>query len=152
MELSRQEFQRLAEERLADAEALLSAGRYGGAYYVAGYAVECALKACIAKETKEGSWPPKDAPKLYTHRLDALLEYARLVSAMKRDAREMKSEGATDAEIKALAELQSNWNTVSSWSEESRYETAGHGPEADKLLRAIRDPGNGVLTWLRSRW
>jgi HEPN domain-containing protein len=34
---------------------LLEAGLYAGAYYLAGYAVECALKACIAKKTARGN-------------------------------------------------------------------------------------------------
>lgn len=71
MELSRQEFQRLAEERLEDAEALLRARRFGGAYYVAGYAVECALKACIARKTRAESWPPKEVKQThYIHDLN----------------------------------------------------------------------------------
>jgi hypothetical protein len=39
--MDRLEFQILAAERLDDAVALLAAGRYSGAYYVSGYAIEC---------------------------------------------------------------------------------------------------------------
>jgi hypothetical protein len=45
--MNRVDFQNLATERLSDAEALIAGGRFDCAYYVAGYAVECALKACI---------------------------------------------------------------------------------------------------------
>lgn len=108
MELSRQEFQRLAEERLEDAEALLSAGRFGGAYYVAGYAVECALKACIARKTRAESWPPKNVDKShYTHDLEKLL----LTAGLKND-QQLETDG----------NLKTNWLAVSDWSEESRYE------------------------------
>ncbi len=41
------ELRQLAEDRLRDAAALLAAGQFSGAYYLAGYAVECGLKACI---------------------------------------------------------------------------------------------------------
>jgi hypothetical protein len=45
--MNRAELQQLAEDRRLDAEALLAAQRWAGAYYLAGYAVECGLKACI---------------------------------------------------------------------------------------------------------
>ncbi len=48
-----------------DAAALLQAGRYAGAYYIAGYVIECALKACIARNTRQGEFPPKDAARYY---------------------------------------------------------------------------------------
>jgi HEPN domain-containing protein len=47
----------LANERIADAEALLQAGRFGGAYYFSGLAVECALKARIASKTNASDFP-----------------------------------------------------------------------------------------------
>jgi HEPN domain-containing protein len=45
--VNRAELQRLANERIADAKALLAARRWSAAYYLAGYAVECGLKACV---------------------------------------------------------------------------------------------------------
>jgi len=45
--VNRSEFQELVEVRLADADTLIKQGRYDAAYYLAGYAVECALKACM---------------------------------------------------------------------------------------------------------
>jgi HEPN domain-containing protein len=57
--MDRGDFQRLAELRLKEAKALCAAGMYDGAYYLAGYAVECAIKACIAKRTKAEEFPPK---------------------------------------------------------------------------------------------
>lgn len=43
------EFQQMAEECLAEASVLLSAGKWSGAYYLAGYTVELALKARASK-------------------------------------------------------------------------------------------------------
>ncbi len=37
----------MAQERILDAEALINGDRWAYAFYVAGYAVECALKSCI---------------------------------------------------------------------------------------------------------
>jgi HEPN domain-containing protein len=53
------ELRQLAEERLLDAAALLAARRWAGAYYLAGHAVECGLKACIARLTNAEDFPPK---------------------------------------------------------------------------------------------
>jgi hypothetical protein len=67
--MNRLTFQQLAETRLLDAKALFQAGRFDAAYYLAGYVVECALKACIAKKTREHDFPDRDANKYYIHNL-----------------------------------------------------------------------------------
>ena len=41
--MNRSDLQKLAEIRVQDSEVLLGACRWAGAYYLAGYAVECAL-------------------------------------------------------------------------------------------------------------
>jgi HEPN domain-containing protein len=54
--------------RAEDARILLAAGRYAAAFYMCGYAVECALKACIAKQTREYEFPDlKQVRDSYTH-------------------------------------------------------------------------------------
>jgi HEPN domain-containing protein len=53
--MNRADLQSLSNLRLADARALLSAGRFAAAYYLAGYAVECALKACIARAVQRNN-------------------------------------------------------------------------------------------------
>ena len=58
MRLTRRDFQRLAKLRAAEAGALVRSRKEIGAYYLAGYAVECALKACVAKATKRHEFPP----------------------------------------------------------------------------------------------
>ena len=45
--MNRAQWQRLAQERASDAEILLNGGQWAGAYYLAGYAVECGLKSCV---------------------------------------------------------------------------------------------------------
>ncbi|MBI0577948.1 HEPN domain-containing protein [Neobacillus cucumis] len=44
---------------MKDAKVLLDHECYDGAYYLSGYVIECALKACIAKYTKEFDFPDK---------------------------------------------------------------------------------------------
>lgn len=61
--MTRSDLQKLAAERIADAKALLAMKRWSAAYYLAGYAVECGLKACIAKLTKAEEFPISPLPK-----------------------------------------------------------------------------------------
>jgi len=58
-----------------DANLLLDNGQYDGGYYLAGYAVECALKAVIAARTRQHEFPDLNlAKKVYTHDLKELLD------------------------------------------------------------------------------
>jgi HEPN domain-containing protein len=68
--MNRKELQKLAAVRLREAKLLLSANAPDGAYYLAGYAVECALKASIARKTKRHHFPEKDTVQAsYSHDL-----------------------------------------------------------------------------------
>jgi HEPN domain-containing protein len=137
--VNRTEFQQLAEVRVKEAEALLAAGRWDGAYYLAGYAVECGLKACIAKLTKAEDFPDKKfAADCFTHDIEQLVRLAGLKPAI-------------DAETKADPQLALNWGVVKDWSESRRYDRTPE-PEARKLVEAITDPTHGVLPWLMKHW
>ncbi|MGC2744663.1 MAG: hypothetical protein WA672_15920 [Candidatus Angelobacter sp.] len=46
---TRVDLQELAHLRLAEARLLLDGKSFAGAYYLTGLALECALKACIAR-------------------------------------------------------------------------------------------------------
>ena len=72
--MNRSDFQTLAEMRIKEALALLENQCYEGAYYLAGYAVECALKACIARNTNQYDFPPdrNTINRIYSHNLDWL--------------------------------------------------------------------------------
>jgi hypothetical protein len=72
--LNRSDLQQLADDRVRDADALLNTDRWSGAYYICGYVVECALKACISKQTNLHDFPDKAVvEKSYTHDLTKLL-------------------------------------------------------------------------------
>ena len=60
--MNRTDLQQLADVRIAEAHALLTLAvpMSDGAYYLAGYAVECALKACIAKTVNQHDFPDKE--------------------------------------------------------------------------------------------
>ncbi len=101
------DFQLLAEKRLREARALLAAGEPDGAYYLGGYAVECALKACIIRKLNTSDeWPDRNFSELcYRHELAALLKVATL-------------DGPMALEVGVLAK----WGQVKDWRETSRYE------------------------------
>ena len=72
--VNRSDLQKLANVRIDDAGILLTAGRYEAAYYLLGYAVECALKACISKQIREFDFPDKKlVNESYVHDLTKLL-------------------------------------------------------------------------------
>lgn len=139
LKLKRTDFQNLAALRLKEARALLEASCYEGAYYLAGYAAECALKACIAKQTARHEFPEKEwAIACYTHKLSELAKLAGLDKALK-------------AAEHTHPELIWNWNLVRNWSEASRYERPSSA-DAEELVKALEERKHGVLRWLRRYW
>jgi len=66
---NRRDFQRLARMRLGEARVLIRHRNFEGAYYLTGLAVECAVKACIAKNKKRHDFPPDQTTlrDIYTH-------------------------------------------------------------------------------------
>jgi len=125
--------------RVKEAKALLSAGLHDGAYYLAGYAVECALKACIAKETRKHEFPDKKrVDDSHTHNLKKLAELAELW-----DSGEDRS--------RADPEFRKSWEAVRLWTEQSRYRR--QSPEdAQKLVEAVDNRSHGVIAWLSLHW
>jgi HEPN domain len=137
---TRTEFQALADERLEEANALLGLGKWSGAYYLAGYTVELALKACIIKMLMAtDAFPEKDFSKhCYTHALVKLVELAKLGAARQ-------------AAIDADQHLFANWTTVRDWSEEKRYWQIDQA-DAEALWNAVTEPNHGVLPWIKIFW
>jgi HEPN domain-containing protein len=106
--LNRRDLQELSRLRLKEAKALLAGQFYDGAYYLAGYSIELALKACIAKGIKRHDFPDKKLiVEAHTHAIVRLVQMAGLEA---------------DLQIRLKNEtFQGNWNVVKDWSENSRY-------------------------------
>jgi len=138
--MNRQALQKLSTERRRDASALLKAGCSAGGYYLMGYAVECALKACVAKQVKRYDFPDRAlAQKAFTHNLEVLVGLAGLEQDLQRDMR-------------ANPPLEVNWATVKDWSESKRYELGITNVEAKDLYSACNARKHGILIWIRKRW
>ncbi len=118
------ELDRIAGARLEDAKALLQAGRYDGATYICGYAVEAALKARICRILNWADFPRTGAEfqsyrSFQTHDLDVLLRLS---------GRELEIKKRHFAE----------WNIVAFWKSESRYNNIGtaQAAQAHRMITA----------------
>ena len=137
--MDRKGLQELSKIRLKEAKALLKAGMADGAYYLAGYAVECALKACIAKETKRYEFPEKERVfSSYSHKLQDLVKVAGL-------------EQALAGVVRMSPEFRTNWQVAKSWSEQTRYQRH-RSEKAEELLAAVGDRTHRVISWIKRYW
>ncbi len=131
------DFQRLADIRAREAKLLLDAGEWDGAFYLAGYAVECGLKACIIKRLNLSDvWPEKRfMEKCYQHDLKLLLQLAGL-----------------DAVLASAGTVAVRWGTVKDWDESSRYEYGKTEVVVRQFYEAITNVTDGVLPWIKANW
>jgi len=111
---------------------------YDGSVYLAGYAVELALKARICRLLKISEYP-QDLTSFKIHSLEQLKTLAGL---------------AAEFSITKNKDLFDNWSKAIAWNPEQRYEKAGKytSATAKVILDSIRQKPNGVLTWLSKRW
>ena len=125
----------MSRVRFREAKALLVKGLPNGAYYLSGLAVEAALKACIARDTKRHDFPEKTkVDKSFSHDLPQLLKVAVLEHQLVMD--------------RTIAGLATNWAMVKDWQVTSRYKDSIDTKTALDFYRAAR----GVVTWLRRFW
>ncbi|MBD2756401.1 hypothetical protein [Spirosoma validum] len=146
------EFQELAVLRLDEANILLTQNYPDGAFYLAGYAVECALKSAICKtlniddffdtySSKAHGAKVKDdiVQKFKTHDYGTLLVLSGLY---------FKLETAITADIP----LGDAWTIIRtlSWTEQYRYETSVRKEQA--AVQSFIDSVNIFLQWIRPHW
>jgi HEPN domain-containing protein len=137
--MNRTDLQKLSNIRIREAKVLFAAGEHSGAYYLAGYAIECALKACFAKGVKRYDFPEKGrTDQVFIHDLKALLTHAGLKDEM-------------DADMKQNVGLAASWEEVVKWREASRYSVRTKN-QAEEILAAILGRRDGVMPWIKQRW
>ncbi len=137
--LTKKDLETLADTRLGDARHLLGGGRCSAAYYLAGYAVELGIKACIADVFQADVIPDKSfVNAIHTHKLDELLGLAGVKKQLQDD-------------MKTNAVLAAAWGVASKWTETSRYQMWDQFAAAS-MISAVGDPNHGVLQWLKKRW
>jgi HEPN domain len=123
-------FRQASVERLQDAKCLLDAGRFYGAIYLCGYAIECQLKVNLCAARLVETLDQGEAKKL-GHDLTGLLKKAGLGR---------KLSGNEDLRI-AFFEIANRWSTGMRYSG-SRSDKA----ECERFLRDSED----LLLWRRT--
>jgi hypothetical protein len=138
--MNRYSYQQISRIRILEAKNLLNNGYYSGAYYLSGYAVECGLKACFAKQMRRFDIPDKRIINdVFTHNLVSLVKLAGLSSVFEENRR---SDPSFDI----------NWAIVKDWSSEARYSLGITQAQANDLFHACTERGHGVLNWIKMRW
>ncbi len=119
------ELDRIAIAKLEDGKILLGGGRYDGAAYICGYAIEVALKARICRTLDWVDFPSTNGEfqayrSFQTHALEVLLRLSGHEARIKRDHF-------------------APWNEVASWTPESRYYAIGkiQKAEAELMIRSV---------------
>src|SRR6266487_6856528 len=109
---------------------------WDGAYYLAGYSIEVALKACIIKSVMAtDAFPEKRfSENCWTHDLEKLIALAGLKTAW--------SAALADAAFSR------SWVIVKDWSEQKRYHRTTE-IEARSLYDAVSDAAHGILPWIK---
>jgi len=123
-------FRAASIERLKDAQCLHDAGRFHGAIYLCGYALECELKYRICRARRIESMVELEAKRL-GHRLAELLRLAGLANLILRNR-----------------ELSVAFQAVNEgWSTEIRYSGIGRNRrDSEEFLKDSR----ALLLWLRA--
>lgn len=134
-------FRQLAETRLREAKLLFQHREFSGAYYLAGYTFECALKAIIAGQFRANEIPDRRLVNdIYSHELPRLLGLAGL-------------EAQLNTACQADSELERRWSIIKNWNEQARYR-AWSEEQASAMIDAIDGDGQaeGLFQWLTARW
>jgi HEPN domain-containing protein len=117
------DLEKLAQEHLNDAAALLAAGRYDGGVHLCGYAVEIALKARICNTLGWKKFPDSghEYRSFLIHDLDVLLHLS-------------------GRENHIRTTLLGEWSNVASWRPEVRYKPVGHAsaPDLTQMIESAK--------------
>ena len=135
--MTRKLLQQLTKLRLKEAKLLLDNRNYSGSYYLAGYTIEYALKACIAKKVRQSEVPSKEFIQgFYIHDLNKLVKLAGLQTLLTTN---------TNANFAA------NWAIVKDWKSEDRYKIFDE-TQANELYSSITSRSGGILKWIQQYW
>ena len=138
--MNRSDLRQISRIRLTEGQRLYDVDLYCGAYYLTGYAIECALKSAICEQISQHDFPDKRLAKSsFTHDLTRLLDVSGLKTAF-------------EAEMQNNAALELNWNIVKDWSEDSRYRHDITQAMARDLIEACTSQPNGVHVWIANQW
>ncbi|UYW33633.1 hypothetical protein [Methylorubrum extorquens] len=137
--LRRVDLQRSAQVKIDDAILLFNNERFSNAYYLAGYAIELGLKACISRQISADTIPDKNLVRdVFQHEFKKLVLLAGLASELKKQEQ-------------ANPNFSANWGIAAQWSPDARYE-ATDKYSAQLMVMAVSDESDGVLQWIKTHW
>jgi len=117
--ISFRDLKSVSRGRLRDAQVLEKDGRFDGAFYICGYAVEIALKARASRTLKWSGFP------------ETVSEFTGLQSFKTHNLEVLLKLSGTESKIKST--LLSDWSVVSLWNPESRYRIIGTTTKQDAI-------------------
>lgn len=137
--IKKADLEALSDAKLRDALLLCQNRRYSNAYYLGGYSIELALKACIADRMSHHTIPDKKfILAVHTHNLAELVGVAGLKL-------ELRKKEDADPQFSAY------WGVVAKWTPESRYESTD-SMTCQLFLSGISHNVHGVLPWIKTFW
>ena len=126
---------------------MLANGLYDGAAYLAGYALELALKARICK-LLDSDYPQGrgDFQSFMTHDYETLTRLAGLTKLLDSQKRNVDFAAKWSLLVGNVAD--------EGWSETWRYRKIGSVSQAtaEEMIHALDDPASGILPWIHSLW
>lgn len=130
---------KLATARIEEAKCLKSRGHFAGAVYLAGYAVECLLKAAICRALGWGELRSTFA----VHDLEGLLLYSGL---------QPRIEEPTNKEVfRNFKQINEVWIVVGKQSIRYTDPDSITAKGAEAFLNQLENPESGVVAWLRTQ-
>jgi hypothetical protein len=151
--MNRADLQKLAIERILDARVLLDGKRWPFAYYVTGYAIECALKSCLLARMIHTAWIFEerwDAKVCLTHDFGKLIDLGALRIEL-NDQLAASAAAAAAAGGPTGGLFVRHWGTVTQWAPSSRY-MAKSQKDAQDIFEAVTHNSSGVLPWIQKYW
>lgn len=142
------DFQNLSTKRLDEAKALLAVGMSEGAFYLAGYAVECALKAvaCKTLDIEIFNQNAEINKGFKTHRIDHLIVLAGLSNKLSAYC---SLNGPFQVAVNEFVNPPTNVQTWGAWTEEARYNMNPCNPAVATTFVSNVET---FITWLKNHW
>ena len=132
-----EDFKILSDRYRKSAESLFNAEQFDVAYYLAGYSVECLLKAIICKRLGPNEYPPSNVNSThYTHSVEQLTKTAGI-------EKDLEFEKGKSSELKKSYMVLKDWDPKI-----LRYDSSSLGKEkAKNYVDEIKNE-KGFIVWL----
>jgi len=151
---SSEKIKQLAYERLAEAKILCNAGKYNGAFYLAGYSVELMLKAKVCQHFKIDNLFDKNGCNIQgisdlrkvveTHDINLLLIFSGLEGEFR------KAKGDNEILRDSYLFFTACTGNKIDWNEQVRYLSEPKAKEIVERFIVLLNDSNGILKWIEN--